>query len=109
MILAWVISLLLLCSSLVTYLERLNALRIIEVNTIARAQKNFITSERAVLECEKNLNALSELKENACFIQSVGKNTWLITSKEKPATQIGVIIDEKTGIARRVNWRQVFE
>lgn len=109
MILAWVISLLLLCSSLITYLERLNALRIVEVNTIAIAQKSFIASERAVLECEQNLNALADLKENACIIQSVGKNSWLISSKEKPVIQIGIIMDEKTGAATRVNWRQVFE
>lgn len=109
MILAWVISLLLLCSSLITYLERLNALRIVEINTIETVQKNFIASERAVLECEQNLNALADLKEYACFIQSVGKNIWLISSKEKPAIQIGIIMDEKTGIATRVNWRQVFE
>ena len=109
MILAWAISLLLLCSSLVTYLERLNALRIVEVKTMDMAQKNFIAAEGAVLECEKNLHALAGLKDNTCFIQSVGKNNWLISSKEKPAIQIGVIIDEKTGTATRVNWRQVFE
>lgn len=109
MILAWVISLLLLCSSLITYLERLNALRIVEVNTIEIAKKNFIASEGAVLECEQNLNALADLKEYSCIIQSVGKNSWLISSKEKPAIQIGIIMDEKTGTATRVNWRQVFE
>lgn len=109
MILAWVISLLLLCSSLVVYLEKLNALRIVEVITIEETQKNFISSERAVLECEKNLHALAELTEMNCFIQSVGKNSWLISSKKKPAIQIGVTMDEKTGATTRVNWRQVFE
>ena len=109
MILAWVISLLLLCSSLVTYLERLNALRIVEVKTIEVAQRNFIAAENAVLECEKNLTVLADLKENHCFIQSVGKNRWLISSKERPGIQIGVFIDEKTGLVNRINWRQVFE
>ena len=109
MILAWVISLLLLCSSLVAYLERLSALRIVEVKTMEVAQRNFISAENAVLECEKNLTALTDLKENACFIQSVDKNRWLISSKEKPAIQIGVVLDEKTGLATRINWRQVFE
>jgi hypothetical protein len=108
-ILAWVISLLLLCSSLVAYLERFNALRIVEVKTMEVAQKNFISAENAVLECEKNLTALADLKENRCFIQSAGKNRWLISSKEKPAIQVGVFIDEKTGVATRMNWRQVFE
>ncbi|QWE02790.1 hypothetical protein [Polynucleobacter sp. JS-JIR-II-b4] len=109
MILAWVISLLLLCSSLVAYLERLNALRIVEVKTMQVSQRNFISAESAVLECEKNLTALADLNENRCFIQSAGKNHWLISSKEKPAIQIGVVIDEKTGVATRMNWRQVFE
>lgn len=109
MILAWVISLLLLCSSLISYLERLGSLRIIEVSTMQSAQNNFMNAERSVLECEKNLTNLAELKDNACFIQAIGKNYWLITSKEKPAIQIGVVIDEKTGVVSRVNWRQIFE
>jgi hypothetical protein len=109
MILAWVMSLLLLCSSLIMHLEKLSSLRIIEVNTMQLAKKNFIAAERSVLECEKSLTDIAELKENNCFIQSAGKNHWLISSKEKPSIQIGVIIDEKTGTATRVNWRQVFE
>ena len=109
MILAWVISLLLLCSSLVSYLERLNALRIVEVKTMELAQKHFIAAEKAVLECEQNISNIANLEKNACFIQSVGRNRWLISSKEKPAIQIGVVIDEKTGVATRFNWRQVLE
>ena len=109
MILAWVMSLLLLCSSLIAYLERLNSLRIIEVNTMELAKRHFIAAEKSVLECEKSLTNIAELKENNCFIQSAGKNRWLISSKEKPAIQIGVVIDEKTGTIKRLNWRQVFE
>ena len=109
MILAWVISLLLLCSSLIAYLERLSALRILEVKTMEASQKHFIAAEKSVLDCEKNLTALANLEENTCFIQSVGKNRWLISSKEKPAIQIGVVIDETTGTVNRINWRQVFE
>ena len=109
MILAWVASLLLLCSSLLVCLERLTALRIVEVNTIAMAQQDFMESEKSVLACEKNLSNLSTLSENTCFIQSISKNHWLITSKSKPAIQVHVALDEKTGIATRLNWRQVFE
>lgn len=109
MILAWVISLLLLCSSLITYLERVSSLRIIEVNTLRLAKNQFIESEKEILDCEKNITTLTQLKENHCFIQSAGKNYWLITSKEKPAIQIGVVIDETTGVVTRINWRQVFE
>ncbi|QWD60385.1 hypothetical protein ICV36_01445 [Polynucleobacter sp. MWH-UH35A] len=109
MILAWVISLLLLCSSLAVYLERINALRIVEIKTIELAQRNFISAENAIRECEKNLTTLAELQDNACFIQSTGKNYWLISSKEKPVIQISVVIDEKTSVVTRINWRQVFE
>ena len=109
MILAWVASLLLLCSSLLACLERLTALRIVEVKTIAIAQQGFIEAEKSVLACEKSLSNLSALNENTCFIQAISKNHWLITSKSKPAIQVQVFLDEKTNIATRLNWRQVFE
>ena len=109
MILAWVVSLLLFCSSLINYLERLNVLRITEVNTMRMAQNHFIAAEKSVLECEQKITNIANLEENNCFIQSAGKNRWLISSKEKPAIQISVVVDEKTGVATRINWRQVFE
>mgnify|MGYP000036976205 CR=1 FL=1 len=109
MILAWVISLLLLCASLVVHLERLTALRIIELKTIEVAQQNFIAAEKAVVDCQNNLTALSELTENSCFIQPISKNIWLITSKQKPAIQVHVALDEKSGFVTRLNWRQAFE
>ena len=109
MILAWVLSLLLLCASLIVHLERLTALRIIELQTIALAQQNFIAAEKAVLDCEKNLSTLSVLSEAPCFIRPISKNIWLITSKQNPAIQVTVVLDEKSGSATRFNWRQSFE
>ena len=109
MILAWALSLLLLCASLIVQLERLTALREIEFKTLESAQHNFIAAEKAILGCEKNLSMLSELSESNCFIQSTSKNIWLITSKQKPAIQVHVALDEKSGNTRRLNWRQVFE
>ncbi len=109
MILAWVLSLLLLCASLIVHLERLTALRIIELKTIALAQQNFIAAEKAVLDCEKNLSTLSVLSEAPCFIRPIWKNIGLIRSKQKPAIQATVILDEKSGSATRFNWRQSFE
>lgn len=109
MILAWVISLLLLCSSLIVYLERLTVMRMIEVKTIEQANAQFIAAEKSVLECEANITNLSALTENHCFIQSVGKNYWLISSKEKPTIQVHVLVDEKSGTVSRLNWRQAFE
>ena len=109
MILAWVLSLLLLCASLIVHLEHLTALRIIEVKTIALAQQNFIAAEKAVLDCEKNLSTLSALTENHCFIQPISKNIWLITSKQKPTILVNVVLDERSGTTKRLNWRQSFE
>ena len=109
MILAWVISLLLLCSSLVIHLEKLTTLRMIEVNTIELAQKKLMASEKAILDCQNNLSHLSQLQDNACFIEPAGKNQWLISSKEKPTIQVHVNLDETTGVVTRLNWRQVFE
>jgi hypothetical protein len=109
MILAWVISLLLLCSSLIAYLERLTSLRALEVKTITQAQEQFIATEKVVLECEKNITNVSAISENGCFIQSVGKGLWLISSKDKPSIQIHVLVDEKSGVVTRLNWRQAFE
>ena len=109
MILAWILSLLMLCSSLIVYLERMAMLSIVELNTMTASRRGFIAAEKAVVECEKNISNLSALTENACFIQPAGKNIWLITSKQKPGVQIYVFLDEKTGLATRLNWRQVFE
>ena len=109
MILVWVLSLLLLCASLIVHLERLTALRIIEVKTISLSQKNFIASEKVVLDCEQSLSTLSELSENHCFIQPISKNVWLISSKQKPTIQVHVVLDEKSGSTRRLNWRQSFD
>lgn len=109
MILVWVVSLLLLCSSLITYLERLGALRVIEMQTMQLVHSHFMAAEKAVIDCEKNITALMSLQENLCFIQPAGKNHWIITSKIKPAIQITVAINEKTGAVTRVNWRQIFE
>lgn len=109
MILAWVISLLLLCASLVLHLERLSALQIITVQTIEQSQQNFIAAEKVVADCESNLTSLNALNENACFIQSIGKNIWRITSQQKPGIEIHVALDEKSGIVTRINWRHVFE
>jgi hypothetical protein len=109
MILAWVISLLLLCTSLIFHRERWTALRIIEVKTIKLAQQNFIAAEKLVLDCEQSLSTLSALRENDCFIQPIAKNIWLISSKKKPTIQAHVILDEKSGTTKRLNWRQSFD
>ena len=109
MILAWVISLLLLCSALIMHLERWSTLKLMHVNTIKTAQEQFMKSEQVVIECEKHILKISNLPESDCNIQSAGKNIWMISSKEKPIIQIHVHVDENSGVATRINWRQTFD
>ena len=109
MILAWVISLILLCSALIMHLERWSTLKLMHVDTIKTTQEQFIKSEQAVIECEKHISNISSFPESYCNIQSVGKNIWMISSKEKPVIQIHVHVDKNSGVAGRINWRQVFE
>ena len=109
MILAWVLSLLTLLSMLVIQLERLVALEVMSVNTYAESQKEFIAVEKALLECEQHLSNITALANPACHIQSAGKNLWLLSSKSKPSLEILIVLDEKTNIATRLNWRQNFE
>jgi Tfp pilus assembly protein PilX len=109
MILAWVLSLLTLLSMLVIQLERLAALEVMSVNTYAEAQRRFIDAEQSLFECERYLSNLTALDSSACYIQSAGKNLWLISSKSKPRLEALIFLDDKTHIATRVNWRQNFE
>jgi hypothetical protein len=109
MILAWVISLLLICSSLITHLERWSALKIMHVNTIKTTQAQFIKSEQSVIECEKHILNLLNHSEKDCNIQAVGKNIWKVSSIEKPVIQVHVHVDEISGLVTRINWRQAFE
>ena len=108
-IIAWVLSLLTLLSMLVIQLERLVALEVMSVNTYAKAQKEFIAAEKALLECEQHLSNITLLPNPTCHIQSTGKNLWLISSKSKPSLEILIFLDEKTNSTTRLNWRQNFE
>ena len=108
-IIAWVLSLLTLLSMLVIQLERLVALEVMSVNTYAQAQKEFIAAEKALLECEQHISNITALVNPTCHIQSAEKNLWLISSKSKPSLEILILVDAKTNIATRLNWRQNFE
>ena len=109
MIIAWVLSLLILLSSLVMHLERLAALEIIGANTFVETHKQFIAAEKAILECEQHLSKIAILDNASCHIQSTGKNLWLISSKGQPRLEVLVLLDEKSQMATRLNWRQNFE
>ncbi|CAM3731452.1 hypothetical protein [Polynucleobacter antarcticus] len=109
MIIAWVLSLLLLLSSLVFHLERLASLEIISTHTGLQSSQQFIAAEKALLECEQHLSNITEIINASCHIQSAGKNRWLLSSKEMPTIEILVLLDEKTHTATRLNWRQKFD
>ena len=82
------------------------------MKTIELAQEQFMTAEKAVLECEADiipLAVVAEKSESNCVIQAAGKNQWLISSKAKPTIQVHVSVDETSGIVTRLNWRQAFE
>ena len=109
MIIAWILSLVMLISSLIQILERSVALELIRFDAITSAGKKLIESEKLLLECEENLASIASLNHSHCHIQSVGKNLWLISTKDKPTIEILVFLDEKTKQATRLNWRQEFE
>ena len=109
MIIAWVLSVLVLCSSLIAYLERMTALEMISVHTLLESQKEFINAEKALSECEQYLSNITVLENNPCYIKFVGKNLWLLSTKQKPQLEVLVALDGDSGTATRLNWRQVFE
>ena len=109
MIIAWLLSLLVLLSSLLVCLERLSAIEIIGANSAVESGRRWIASEKVLMDCEKNLSQITAIENVACHIRSVGKNLWLISSIEKPHLEILVHLDEKTNAISRLNWRQQFE
>lgn len=112
MILAWVLSLVLIGSSLILNLERMTALMTTEAKTMGTAHQQFIAAEKTVLDCEKNINNLNSstsIESDLCLIESIKKHTWRISSKAKPGIEIHVYWDEKRNQVQRLNWRQVFE
>ena len=109
MIIAWVLSLLTLLSMLIIQLERLTALEVMNVNTYAEVQKRFIAAEKNLIECERHLSNVTALVNPACYIQSAGKNLWLVSSNSRPSLEALIFLDDKTHIATRLNWRQKFE
>jgi len=108
-IIAWVLSLLVLLSSLINSLERMATVEVISVNTAIDSGRRFIAAEKMLHECESNLSNIANLSNALCHIQSAGKQLWLISTIENPKLEILVHLDEKTNIATRLNWRQQFE
>ena len=109
MMIAWVLSLLVLLATILGHLERLLTLEVIALSTFEQSQKQFIDAEKSLLECERNLSNIALIENNACHVQSSGKNLWLISTKGKLSIEVAVLMDDKTHITTRLNWRQKFD
>ena len=109
MIIAWVLSLLVLLATVLGQLERLLTLEVITLSAFEQSHKQFIAAEKSLLECEKNLSNIAVIDNNLCHIQSSGKNLWLISTKGKPSIEVTVLMDDKSHITTRLNWRQKFD
>ena len=109
MMIAWVISLLVLLSTVFGHLERLLTLEVIALSTFEQSHRQWIAAEKSLLECERNLSNITVIENNRCHVQSSGKNIWLISTKGKPSIEVAVLMDDKTHITTRLNWRQKFD
>lgn len=109
MMIAWVLSLLVLLSTVLGHLERLLTLEVISLSTFEQSHRQFIDAEKSLLECERNLSNITAIENKACHVQSSGKNRWLISTQGKPSIEVLVLMDDKTQIVSRLNWRQKFD
>lgn len=98
-----------LLSSLISSLERMSALEIMSGNTVVVSGQQFIAAEKALDSCESDFMNTANHANSPCYLQSAGKDLWLISTKENPRLEVLVHFDEKTGAVRRLNWRQQFE
>ena len=109
MIIAWVLSLLLLMASLVSYLQRMTALEIITTQTIKTTQAEFIAVEKKLLECERNISHVATLASDACVVQSIGKQLWKVSTVGLVTLESVIHLDDASGSATRLSWRQAFK
>ena len=109
MIITWVLSLLLVISSVVVCLERIVALETFAVHTQREAIDDFIKSEKTVLQCEQLLPEKIEAASEICHIQVLDKQYWLVSNLHAPKIEVLVHLNAESGVMTRLNWRQVFE
>ena len=109
MIIAWILSIIFSFSSLILYLERMNALELIHIQTQSQIQEKFIQAEKIILECQADLLLAMDEHHPNCDFHSPQKNYWLISNLEKPQIEVLVFMDSQQGVLTRLNWRQVFD
>ncbi|MBT8607819.1 hypothetical protein G6656_05955 [Polynucleobacter paneuropaeus] len=109
MIIAWILSIIFSFSGLIFYLERMNALELIHLNTQAQTQEHFIQAEKIVLACQFDLLLGTHLDHPDCDFYFLENNYWLISNLNKPQIEVLVFFDSELGMVKRLNWRQVFD
>jgi hypothetical protein len=109
MIIAWVLSLLFIISTVVVYLERIVALETFAVQTQKEVVEDFIKSEKIVLQCEQLLPEKIEEASELCHVQLLDKQYWLVRNLHAPKIEVLIHLNTESGMMSRLNWRQVFE
>ena len=109
MIIAWILSLLLIISTVVVHLERIVALEIFSVQTQKEFAHNFIKNEKTILQCEQLLLEKIEEANEICHIQVLDKQYWLVSNLHAPKMEVLIHLNTNSGMMTRLNWRQVVE
>ena len=94
---------------MVGYLQRITALEIIATQTIKTTQAEFIAAEKKLLECEQNISNMAALPSNVCVVQSIGKQLWKISTTGLVTLESVIHLDDTSGNATRLSWRQTFK
>lgn len=109
MIIAWVLSLLFIISTVVVYLERIVALESFAVQTQMESANDFMESEKTVLQCEQLLPEKIDSARELCHVQLLEKQYWLVSNLHSPKIETLIYVNAESGKMNRLNWRQVFE
>ncbi len=109
MIFIWVLSFIMLGSSIIQHFTGMTSQSIKELNGMSTSQKRFIAAEKAIVECEKSLALNISDNDDVCDIQLMSHRVLKITSKQKPGIEIHVYRDPESTVWQRLNWRQTFE
>ena len=96
-------------TSLVGFLQRLTALEIIATQTIKTTQVEFIAAEKKLLECERNISHVATLPSDTCVVQSIGKQLWRVSTVGLITLESAIHLDDTSGSAARLSWRQAFK
>ncbi|QWD39291.1 hypothetical protein G6669_01405 [Polynucleobacter paneuropaeus] len=109
MIIAWILSIIFSFSSLILYLEKMNALELIQTQTQSQSQEKFIQAEKIILDCQTDLILGASDHHPNCDFHFLQKNYWFISTIDKPQIEVLAFFDSQQGVLKRLNWRQAFD